>query len=106
MDHSYFHFFLDFPPTSQNGGPPLGILRYYDPQTELRMQGCKVSIFTHLALGLLEFVPLTKKMTTSTAVKIEITVIETKTTTAIWVCISVEINDRWQRSFSTVNLRK
>lgn len=43
-----------------------------------------------LALGLLEFVPLTKKMTTSTAVKIEITAIETKTTTAIWVCISLQ----------------
>jgi len=104
MDHSYFHFFLDFPPTSSYGGPPwgvVGILRYYGPQTK-RMQGCKMSIFTHLALGLLEFVPLTKKMTTSTAVKIEITAIETKTTTAIWVCISVEISDIWQRSFSTI----
>lgn len=54
---------------------------------------CFQPLFTHLALGFLEFVPLTKKMTTSTAVKMEITAIVTTTTTIIWVWISVGGNN-------------
>ena len=53
-----------------------------------------MSLFTYLALGFLEFVPFTKKMTTSTAVKMDITAIDTTTTTPICVCISVQRNNR------------
>ena len=71
----------------------MGIWPFFDLQTKTI-----VSLFTYLALGFLEFVPLTKKMTTSTAVKMDITAIDTTTTTPICVCMSVERNNReiWQ----------
>ena len=59
-------------------------------------------LFTYLALGFLEFVPLTKKMTTSTAVMMDITAIDTTMTTPIWVCISVERNNRKVSQLDTV----
>lgn len=74
-------------------GVVMGIWPFFDLQTKTI-----VSLCTYLALGFLEFVPLTKKMTTSTAVKMDITAIDTTTTTPICVCISVERNNSeiWQ----------
>lgn len=66
----------------------MGILPFFDLQTKWR----KMSLFTYFALGFLEFVPLTKKMMTSTTVKMDITAIDTTTTTPICVGISVERN--------------